>query len=155
MHREFDLQRHQITAKSECYYTFFYKEVHNLLLKGGVLDDMFHINNSGNHLSIIAELGNQPADVDVVRNLIRHREPGCHLAQIYLMTKTEMSRDQGSYGPLADSMSHHLLDLRLEASEPIENAHPRRQHYRNGSCRVHKPGVPQGPASTPGLGPGK
>ena len=23
------------------------------------------------------------------------------------------------------------------------------------SCRVHKPGVPRGPASTPGLGPGK
>ena len=24
-----------------------------------------------------------------------------------------------------------------------------------GSCRVHKPGVPRGPASTPGVGPGK
>ena len=25
----------------------------------------------------------------------------------------------------------------------------------DGSCRVHKPGVPRGPASTPGLGPGE
>jgi hypothetical protein len=38
------------------------------------------------------------------------------------MTKIEMSHSQGSYGPMEDTMGHHLSDLRWEVSEPIENA---------------------------------
>ena len=40
------------------YHTFFHKEAQNLPLKGGVLDDLFHINNGANRLSIITELDN-------------------------------------------------------------------------------------------------
>jgi desulfoferrodoxin (superoxide reductase-like protein) len=40
---------------------------------------------------MIVELGNQLADVDVIGNLLHHREPGHHIAQIHLMTKMEMS----------------------------------------------------------------
>jgi hypothetical protein len=35
-------------------------------------------------------------NVDVIGNLVHRREPGRHFAQIHLMTKTEMSRGQGS-----------------------------------------------------------
>jgi hypothetical protein len=65
-------------------------------------------------------------NVDVIGNLVHRREPGRHFAQIHLMTKTEMSRGQGSCGPIADTMSHHLPDLCWEASELNENAHPHR-----------------------------
>ena len=74
MHRESDLQGHRITAKPKLYYTFFHKEVQNLLLKGGILDDLFHINNGGNRLSIIAELSNQLADVDVRRLIVEFND---------------------------------------------------------------------------------
>ena len=49
--------------------------------------------------------------------------------------KLEMSCSQGSRGSMMDPMSHHLPDLRREASEPIGNARPRRQHHHNGGDR--------------------
>jgi hypothetical protein len=107
--------------------------------KGGVLDDLLHIDKGNNRLSIIAELGNQPTDVNVIANLICLWEPLRHLAQICLMTKTEMSHGQGSCGPMADSMSHHLPDLCQETSELIGNVCPHRQHHHNsGDCCVRK-----------------
>jgi len=105
MHRESDLQRHRITAKAQTLLYFLSQRGTKSTPKGGVLDDLLYINNGGNRHSIIAELNNQPVNVDIVGNLIQHREPGCHLAQIHLMTKMEISHGQGLYGSMVESMA--------------------------------------------------
>jgi hypothetical protein len=64
-------------------------------------------------------------------NLIRRRDPRCHLTQIHLMTKTETSRSQGPCSSMVDSMGNHLPDLCRETSELIRNVYPRRQHHCN------------------------
>ena len=50
--------KHQETARSKLYYTFFLQEVHNLLLKEGVLDDMLHVDDGGCRHSVTTEFGN-------------------------------------------------------------------------------------------------
>jgi hypothetical protein len=46
-----------------------------------------------------------------------------------------MSCGQSSRGPMANAMSHHLLDPRREVSEPIRDARPCWQHHLDGGNR--------------------
>ena len=98
MHRRLNLPKHQGTTKPKLYYAF-YTEVDNLFLKRSVLDDLLHANDFGNRLSVTSQLSNQSPNVDIVRDLLRHQEPGLYPTWVHLVPKMEMGHSKSPRGP--------------------------------------------------------